>query len=178
MCPANNESAGKHRSGKHRKGNHWLGATLNQCAWAASVKKGCYLGDRYRRIAARRGKKRAIVATAHAQLVIIYHLLSGGQPYREPSSSFSRLRSATAESDITCGGSRHLASRAPEVLHLRLELSEQAFDVTVLRRPAWLNELQSDAILLGPLIRRPPGELGSVVGAHENWLAPLPDQPV
>lgn len=84
LCPANNESAGKHKAGKPRKGNLWLCATLNQCAWAASVKKGCYLGDRYRRIAARRGKKRAIVATAHTQLVIIHHLLSTGQPYQEP----------------------------------------------------------------------------------------------
>jgi transposase len=83
LCPANNETAGKHRAAKPRKGNAWLGATLNQCAWAASVKKGCYLGDRYRRIAARRGRKRAIVATAHALLVIIYHLLSTNQPYQE-----------------------------------------------------------------------------------------------
>ena len=85
LCPANNESAGKHRTGKPRKGNQWLGTTLNQCAWAASVKKDCGLADRYRRIAARRGKKRAIVAIAHAQLVIIYHLLSTGQPYEERS---------------------------------------------------------------------------------------------
>ena len=83
LCPANNESAGKHRAAKSRKGNQWLSATLNQCAWAASVKKGCGLGDRFRRIAARRGKKRAIVAIAHAQLVIIYHLLSTGRPYDE-----------------------------------------------------------------------------------------------
>jgi len=83
LCPANNESAGKHRAGKPRKGNQWLGATLNQCAWATSVKKGCYLGDRYRRIAARRGKKRAIVATAHTLLVIVYHVLSTHQPYQE-----------------------------------------------------------------------------------------------
>jgi hypothetical protein len=83
LCPANNESAGKHRAGKSRKGNQWLGATLNQCAWAASVKKGCNFGDRFRRIAARRGKKRAIVAIAHAQLVIIYNLLSTRQPYEE-----------------------------------------------------------------------------------------------
>jgi transposase len=85
LCPANNESAGKHRAGKPRKGDRWLGATLNQCAWAASVKSGCYLGDRYRRIAARRGKKRAIVATAHGLLVIAYYILSSGQPYQERS---------------------------------------------------------------------------------------------
>jgi len=83
LCPANKESAGKHRVGKTRKGNQWLGATLNQCAWAASVRKNCYLGDRYRRIAARRGKKRAIVATAHALLVIAYHVLTTNLPYQE-----------------------------------------------------------------------------------------------
>lgn len=83
LCPANNESAGKHRAGKPRKGNQWLGATLNQCAWAASVRKNCYLGDRFRRIAARRGKKRAIVATAHTLLVIAYHVLLTRLPYQE-----------------------------------------------------------------------------------------------
>jgi transposase len=38
---------------------------------------------RYRRLAARRGKKRAIVAVAHAMLVSIWHMLTYRQPYRE-----------------------------------------------------------------------------------------------
>ena len=35
-----------------------------------------FLGDRYRRIARRRGKKKAIVAVGRSMLVIIWHLLS------------------------------------------------------------------------------------------------------
>jgi transposase len=57
-------------------------STLHMAANSAAV-KNCYLGDRYRRIAARRGKKRAIVATAHALLVIAYHVLTTNLPYQE-----------------------------------------------------------------------------------------------
>ena len=104
LCPANNESAGKHRAGKPRKGNQWLGATLNQCAWATSMKHGCYLGDRYRRIASRRGKKRAIVATAHALLVIAFYVLSSGQPYQERGFAGYSPKNESAGSAIICVG--------------------------------------------------------------------------
>ena len=65
MSPGNNESAGKHRSGKTAKGNKWLRRTLTQAAWAATRRKDGYLAAQYRRLAARRGKKRAIVAVGH-----------------------------------------------------------------------------------------------------------------
>jgi transposase len=83
ICPGNNESAGKRRSGKTRKGNGWLRAALCEAAWAASRTKGTYLSALFRRIAARRGRKRAIVAVAHAILIIAYQMLKHGQPYRE-----------------------------------------------------------------------------------------------
>lgn len=75
MSPGNNESAGKRKSGRTTKGNQWLRATLVQVAWAASHAKDTYLAAQYRRLAGRRGKKRALVAVAHSILVIIYHLL-------------------------------------------------------------------------------------------------------
>ena len=62
MCPGNHESAGKRRSGKTRKGSPWLRALLVQAAHAAARTKGTYLAAQYRRLAARRGKKRAAVA--------------------------------------------------------------------------------------------------------------------
>jgi transposase len=83
VCPGNNESAGKRRSGRTTKGNRWLRAVLVQCAWAASHSKGTYLQALYRRLAARRGKKRALVAVAHRLLAIIYNVLKKGQDYRE-----------------------------------------------------------------------------------------------
>jgi len=83
MCSGNRESAGKRQSGKTTKGNRWLRATLVQVAWAASHTKGTYLSAQYRRLAGRRGKKRALVALGHTILVIIYHLLRDKTTYRE-----------------------------------------------------------------------------------------------
>lgn len=42
-----------------------------------------YLAAQYRRIAARRGKKRATMAVAHSILVIAYHVIQRQEPYRE-----------------------------------------------------------------------------------------------
>ena len=66
MTPGNDERAGKQRSGKTRKGSRPLRAILTQLAHAAVPTKGTYLSALYRRLAARRGKKRAIIAVAHA----------------------------------------------------------------------------------------------------------------
>jgi len=83
ICPGNRESGGKRRSGKMRKGNPWLRAALCEAAWAASRSKGTYLAALYRRMAGRKGHKRAIVAVAHAILIIAYQMLNNNQPYRE-----------------------------------------------------------------------------------------------
>lgn len=83
LCPGNNESAGKRKSGKTRKGTPWLRETLVEAARAAARTKGSYLGAQYRRIAARRGAKRAAVAVAHTILVIIYHMLRDGTLYAD-----------------------------------------------------------------------------------------------
>jgi transposase len=85
MSPGNNESAGKRKSGRTTKGNQWLRATLVQVAWAASHTKDTYLAAQYRRLAGRRGTKRALVAVAHSILVILYHLL------KRPQSTFREL---------------------------------------------------------------------------------------
>jgi len=83
MCPGNNESAGKRRSGRITKGNRWLKRILVQAAWAASHTKGTYLAAQYRRLAGRRGKKRALVALGHTLLVIMYQVLKDGTTYQE-----------------------------------------------------------------------------------------------
>jgi transposase len=69
MSPGNNESAGKRHSGKTSKGNKWIRRTLTQAAGAATRRKDGYLAAQYRRLAARRGKKRAIVALGRTILV-------------------------------------------------------------------------------------------------------------
>ena len=83
VAPGNNESAGKRQSGKTRKGNQSLRAGLVQAAHAAARSKDTYLSALYRRIAARRGKKRAIIAVAHAILKIIYHMLKNETHYKD-----------------------------------------------------------------------------------------------
>jgi len=83
VAPGNNESAGKRRSGKTRKGNKVLCAALNQAAHAAACTKNTYLSAQYRRLAARRGKKKAIVALEHTILVMAYHLIQRNEPYHE-----------------------------------------------------------------------------------------------
>jgi transposase len=82
LCPGHDESAGKRRSGKTRKGSKWLRAALIEAAWATSHTKG-YLGAQYRRLARRRGRKKALVAVAHSILVIAYHTLKDGTTYRD-----------------------------------------------------------------------------------------------
>ena len=83
LSPGNHQSGGKHYSGRTRKGNRALRSGLVQAAWAASRTRDTYLSAQYRRLASRRGNKRAIVAVAHSILVIAYHILDRQQPYQE-----------------------------------------------------------------------------------------------
>src|SRR5438046_6435706 len=83
LCPGNNESAGKRLSGRTRKGNVWLRRTMCEAAWAASHTKDTYLAAQFRRIAARRGSKRALMAVAHSILVTAYHMLKHTRNYQE-----------------------------------------------------------------------------------------------
>ncbi len=118
VAPGNNESAGKHRSGKTRKGNQVLCAALNQAAHAAARTKDTYLSAQYRRLAARRGKKKAIVALEHTILVMAYHLIQRNEPYREL-------------------GGNYFDNRRPEVTAKRLvkRLEQLGFSVA-LQQPA------------------------------------------
>lgn len=88
MCPGNHESAGKRLSGKTRKGSPWLRKTLVEVANAAARTKNTYLSAQYHRLAARRGRKRALIALGHTMLVIIYCMLSQHQSYEELGSNY------------------------------------------------------------------------------------------
>jgi transposase len=83
MCPGHHESAGKRRSGKVRRGNRWLRQALVEAAHGAAHTKDTYLAAQYRRLAARRGAKKAEFALAHTILVILYHVLKRKQPYQD-----------------------------------------------------------------------------------------------
>jgi len=81
LCPGNNQSGGKRKSGRTRHGNQHLEATLVLAAHAAAHTKDTYPAAQYRRLAARRGAKRAAVAVAHTLLVDIYCMLRDGTHY-------------------------------------------------------------------------------------------------
>src|SRR5207245_5108114 len=83
LVPGLNVSAGKRHGNKTRRGSPWLRSALVESAHAASHTKGTYLAAQYQRLAARRGRKKAVVAVAHSILVIAYHLLQNHTPYEE-----------------------------------------------------------------------------------------------
>ena len=83
LAPGNRQSGGKRYSGRTRKGNRTLSSVLVQAAWSAVRTKDTFLKSRYHRLAARRGKKRAIVAIAHSILTSAWHMLTYRQPYQE-----------------------------------------------------------------------------------------------
>jgi len=111
MSPGNNESAGKRKSGRTTKGNQWLRATLVQVAWAASHTKETYLASQYRRLAGRRGKKRALVAVAHSILVILYYLL------KRPAVAYRELGPLYLEQLDQKHVTRHLVRRLERLGH-------------------------------------------------------------
>ena len=84
LRPKNDESAGKIKSTSIGKGNKYLRRILVQTAWAASRTKDCYLKDRFERLSARKNRKKALIAIARKQLVIIWNVLSKKEEYKEP----------------------------------------------------------------------------------------------
>jgi transposase len=76
FSPGINSSAGKTKgNGSTGHGNRYLARTLGEAAVIAG-RTDTFLGERYRRIAKRRGKKRAMVAVGRSILVIVWHLLA------------------------------------------------------------------------------------------------------
>ncbi len=88
LCPGNNASAGRQRTGKTCHGNVFLKTALVTAAITGSRRKGTYLAEKYRRIAARRGKMRAAIAIAHKILLAIWHMLRNGTFYQDLGAAF------------------------------------------------------------------------------------------
>jgi transposase len=102
VAPGNNESAGQQRSGKTRQGNQALRTGLTPLAHAAARTKGTYLSALYQRLAARRGKKRAIMAVAHSIVVSAFYMLCRHEPYRELGANyFDHRRQAHVVDQLT-----------------------------------------------------------------------------
>jgi len=83
VCPGTNESAGVNKSGHTRHGNANLKRVLGVAAMAAVKRKDSYYAVYYRRIAARRGRQRALVAVMHKLVIAIWHVLSDKVAHRD-----------------------------------------------------------------------------------------------
>ncbi len=94
VCPGNKQSGGKRLSGKMRKGNVTLRALLAEVVWVISHTKDNYLSAQYHRLARRIGKNKAAMAVAHSVLVIIYHVLRTGEPYRDLGADYFQKQDA------------------------------------------------------------------------------------
>jgi hypothetical protein len=115
FAPAVKQSAGKTK-GKATTGhgNPYLARVLGEAAVAAG-RTDTFLGARYRRLAKRRGTKKAIVAVGRSTLVIVWHLLA------DPTARFHDLAPASttpgstlsAPSATTSASSKPSATRSP-----------------------------------------------------------------
>jgi transposase len=112
LCPGNNESAGKRKSGRSPVRKHHLKTIMIEVAWAAIKKKGSYFKDKYYRLKARRGAKKAIVAIAHRILLGIYHVIKEGVDFRDLGEDYLTLR-----------------NKPQKVFHLRKQALAMGFDL-------------------------------------------------
>lgn len=99
VAPGNRQSGGKRFATRLSDGNQHLRTILTQIAWAAVRTKNTYLSALYHRLAARRGKKRAIMAVAHSLAVSFYHMLDKQQPYQELGADYFDQRSKGVKTD-------------------------------------------------------------------------------
>jgi transposase len=116
VCPGQNESAGVSRSGHTRPGNSNLKRLLGIAAMVAIKNKDSYLGVFFRRLAARRGGKRALVVVMHKLAIAIWHILRDKVAYREL-------------------GADHFTRRDPERAMRRMVKEANALGLTVRFEP-------------------------------------------
>jgi hypothetical protein len=83
MCPGNNESAGKRKSTRTTKGNRWVKSILCEIAHAAVKTQNCYFSEKFKSLSARRGRRRAIVATGHSVLKTVFYMLKRKEHYKD-----------------------------------------------------------------------------------------------
>ncbi|WP_327004517.1 IS110 family transposase [Dactylosporangium sp. NBC_01737] len=103
FSPIDAQSAGRKKGNSTGKGNPWLAGAIGEVV-AGLARTNTFLGERYRRLVRRRGKKRAIVAVGNSVLTIVWHLLSDpdaryhdlGPGYHE-----SRINKQRRQRDLT-----------------------------------------------------------------------------
>jgi len=121
LCPGNHESAGRQVGRGRRHGDAWLAGALGDAATACQRTQGTFLAERHRRLARRRGRNRALVATARAILEAAWHVLTRQTHYTDLGADYHHTRQ------------RHPERRAQ---HLLAELKALGYDVTTLKPAA------------------------------------------
>jgi transposase len=102
FAPIDKQSAGRAKSASTGKGNPWLAGTVGEIV-AGLARTDTFLSERYRRLARRRGKKRAIVAVGNSLLTIIWHILSDPDAhYRDlgPTYHETRMNNRRRQQDL------------------------------------------------------------------------------
>jgi transposase len=116
ICCGNNQTGSKRKKASTGHGDRWLRSILVQVAWAASRKKDSYFNAQYRRLAGRRGKKKAIIAVAHSILATTYYILKNNRTYKDLGANhFDRI----SKDKI-----RHYHVKRLETLGYKVQLSE------------------------------------------------------
>ena len=65
---------------------------MTQSVWTATKTKNNYLSSKYHRLVGRRGKKRELIAVGHKILIMAYHILKTGIPYKELGNDYLNRR--------------------------------------------------------------------------------------
>ncbi len=119
-APGVKESAGK-RAGRATTGhgNPYLARVLGEAAVAAG-RTDTFLGERYRRIARRRGSKKAIVAVGRSILVIVWHLLA------DPDARFVDLGAGFYDTRINADRAKRNHVRQLEALGYKVTIEPAA----------------------------------------------------
>lgn len=100
VCPTAHESAGHIKSSHIMPGNKYLKAALGTAAMSAARSKDTYLAAKYRRITARSGKNKALVAVEHSILTAAWHMLRNGECYTDPGADhFNRINPTRAKNN-------------------------------------------------------------------------------
>ncbi|WP_327415239.1 IS110 family transposase [Streptomyces sp. NBC_01233] len=92
VCPGHHESAGRTKNTKVRPGNPYLKGAPGLAAFGAVRTKDTYLAARYKRLTARRGPLRALVAVEHSIITAIWHMLTDNAAYQELGGSYFTQR--------------------------------------------------------------------------------------
>ena len=120
IVPRLDESAGKKRSRRVKKGGAWLKPVLVQCARAAARKRGSYYGAQYRRLKARIGDQKAIIAVAASILTAIYHMLRDGTEHADLGAAYLSRREGDSKAIA------HQLARRIRALGYQVDLREAA----------------------------------------------------